>query len=147
MRKKIYIAGMLILAAAMTGCSGATPTVEYKPGTIDDPIKLMEVKREYYKQQEIAKKKAEEEAKKAAEKAKIEEQKRLEAEKQAKIEAEKKAEEERLRNMTPEEKLKYKMESAMKQVQEMNEIVDKARAEEIENTKSLEHLDQLLQNN
>ena len=147
MSKKLYIAGILILAATLTGCSSTQSTSNYTPGTIDDPIKLMEVKREYYKQRDEMKRREEEARIKAEQEAKIAEQKRAEEEAKAKLEAERKAEEERIKNMTPEEKLKYKMDNAMARIQEMNEIVDKARAEEIANTQSLNQLDNLLQQN
>lgn len=109
MKRKFSIMGAVCTLAMMTACTSTQTTnrVEYTPGTITDPVKLMEVKRDLWKQKEeirlkmeADKKRAEEKARIIAERAKAAEEK---AKEEARIAAEKAKEEARLAQERAEE--------------------------------------------
>lgn len=131
---------LLMILGAFVGCT-KTP---YKSGTIDDPLKIMEIKREQYRQRDLeAQRQAQ--AKLERERKAKEAKKRAEEETKAKELARiKKEEEERIKNMTPNERLKMTVDKASIDIEKIDTIAKNARKEEIDNQKSIDEIDKLL---
>lgn len=147
-KKSLLLIGLSMLLMA---CSNAN----YEAGKIDDPYKILEAKREQYR-------KADEEKRLEAER-KAEEAKKLEEENKVQatsVEGEKSAETvttetvdeeklrkeeaERVKNLPFEEKLQYRVNKAMDKVNQMVEVANKAREEEIANKAAIDEIETLL---
>ena len=128
--------------ASLVACSNNTTNNEDR-----DAMKILEEKREYYEKQDKEKARAEEEKAKAMQtvEAKNTEEMRVENDSQMQ-EDEAKLEAERVKNMTADEKLIYRVDKAKEKIDAMLETAKKARQEELDVGETKAKVEEALKN-
>ena len=140
------IKGMLLLSLSMASLIACTNSANNVTNNEDrDAMKILEEKREYYEKQEKEKAKVEEvkamqmtEAENAGETV-VEEDTKMQ-EDEAKLEAE------RVKNMTADEKLVYRVDKAKEKIDAMLETAKKARQEELDVGETKAKVEEALKN-
>ena len=114
--------------ASLVACSNNTTNNEDR-----DAMKILEEKREYYEKQDKEKARAEEEKAKAMQTVEAKNTEETVVEEDSKMqEDEAKLEAERVKNMTADEKLIYRVDKAKEKIDAMLETAKKARQEELD---------------
>ena len=118
----------LLSMVSLVACSNNTMNNEDK-----DAMRILEEKREYYEKQDKERAKAEEEKLKAMQTAEAKNNQEMIVEDDSQIqEDEAKLEAERVKNMTADEKLIYRVDKAKEKIDAMLETAKKARQEELD---------------
>ena len=140
------IKGMLLLSLSMASLIACTNSANNVTNNEDrDAMKILEEKREYYEKQDKEKAKVEEV--KAMQMTEAENTEETVVEEDSKMqEGEAKLEAERVKNMTADEKMIYRVDKAKEKIDAMLETAKKARQEELDVGETKAKVEEALKN-
>ena len=128
--------------ASLVACSNNTTNNEDR-----DAMKILEEKREYYEKQDKEKARAEEEKAKAMQTVEAKNTEEMHVENDSQMqEDEAKLEAERVKNMTADEKMIYRVDKAKEKIDAMLETAKKARQEELDVGETKAKVEEALKN-
>ncbi|WP_338939215.1 hypothetical protein KST07_01150 [Fusobacterium nucleatum] len=139
------IKGLLLCSltvVSLVACSNNTMNNEER-----DAMRILEEKREYYEKQDKEKARAEEEKAKAMQTVEAKNTEEMHVENDSQMqEDEAKLEAERVKNMTADEKLIYRVDKAKEKIDAMLETAKKARQEELDVEETKAKVEEALKN-